>query len=328
MKALICTALGSADSLEVGEIDAPVAGPGQVVIRVCTAGVNFPDHLVIHGLYQFSAEPPFVPGGELAGWVDSVGPDVDGLAIGDRVLYVGVAGGMAEYAVAPADECIPVPDDIPLATAATLGMAYGTTLYALETRGQLQSGEILAVLGAAGGVGLAAIKIGKALGATVIAAASTAEKRALCKQAGADAVIDYVHDDLKKKLKILTNGRGADVVYDPVGGDYTEQALRATAWNGRYLILGWASGKIPRIPTNLMLLKGCAMVGVFWGSHAHRDRPALLDSFERLFDLYRRGTVVPHVAQTYPLAEAGQAIAAIGERRVLGKVVVSVSAEA
>ncbi len=328
MKAIVCTALGSADNLRLDEVAPPTAGPGQVVLRVCAAGVNFPDHLVVHGLYQFSAEPPFVPGGEVAGWVDSVGPGVEDLKVGDRVLYVGVAGGMAELAVAPAGECIPVPDDVPLTLAATLGMAYGTTLYALETRGRLQAGEVLAVLGAAGGVGLAAIKIGKALGATVIAAASTPEKRALCKAAGADAVIDYVHDDLKKKLKILTDGRGADVVYDPVGGDFTEQALRATAWGGRYLILGWASGKIPKIPTNLMLLKGCAMVGVFWGSHAHRDRPALLDSFERLFGLYRRGVVVPHLAHTYPLSEGGEAIAAIGQRRVLGKVVVEVSPEA
>jgi NADPH2:quinone reductase len=235
---------------------------------------------------------------------------------------------MAEKALVSAAQCIPVPDDVTLEVAASLGMAYGTTMYALEDRAALVSGETLAVLGAAGGVGLAAVKIGKAMGARVIAAASTEAKRALCLEAGADAVVDYVNEDLKAAIKSLTKGKGADVVYDPVGGDFTEKALRATAWKGRYLILGWAAGSIPKIPTNLVLLKGCSIVGVFWGSYAMRDPAGLARSFERLFEMVSDGRVSPHIDKVYPLEEGAEAIRAIGARQVLGKVLVRVEAEA
>ncbi len=299
-----------------------------MVLKISAAGVNFPDHLVIHGEYQFAAEPPFTPGAEVAGWVESVGPGVTHLKEGARVLYIGISGGMAEKACVKAAACVPLPDDIPLKAGATLGMAYGTTLHALQARGRLAQGENLVVLGAAGGVGLAAVKIGKALGARVIAAASTQAKRDLCMASGADAVIDYTQEDLKARIKGLTDGQGADVVYDPVGGDFTEQALRATAWYGRYLIVGWAAGSIPKIPTNLLLLKGCEMVGVFWGSYAGRDPRGLIRDYLTLFQMYRDDAVVPHIGETYPLERAAEAIEAIGTRQVLGKVLIDVAPEA
>jgi NADPH:quinone reductase len=322
MKALVCHAYGPVDSLSLEDVADPVPGAGEVLVRVRACGINFPDVLVVQGKYQFKPTPPFSPGGEVAGLVEAVGSAVTSVRVGDRVLAMAPSGGLAEKLVADAARIVPMPDGLDFVTASCLSMAYGTTLHALRDRGQLRAGETLLVLGAAGGVGLAAVQIGKRMKARVIAAASSAEKLETCKRHGADDLVDYTREDLKERVKALTGGAGADVVYDAVGGPHTEAALRATAWNGRLLIIGFAAGDIPRVPTNLVLLKGCAIVGVFWGMFMAREPVRGRAQLEEILAWANDGSLRPHVHAKYPLARALDALRDIENRRVQGKAVV------
>jgi NADPH2:quinone reductase len=328
MKALVCRAYGPIDSLALEEVPDPTPVAGQVLVGVRACGINFPDLLVVQGKYQFKPTPPFSPGGEVAGVVEAVGAGVTDVRVGDRVVAIGGSGGMAEKFVADASQVVPMPDGLDFATASCLPTAYGTTLHALRDRAQMRAGETLLVLGAAGGVGLSAVQIGKRMGARVIAAASSPEKLEICKQNGADEVIDYGREDLKDRVKALTGGAGADVVYDPVGGAYTEPALRATAWEGRFLVIGFAAGDIPRIPTNLTLLKGCSIVGVFWGMAMMRQPVRGRGQLRELLEWAADGSLKPHVHARYPLERALDALKDIEKRRVQGKAVVIVGGEA
>jgi NADPH:quinone reductase len=322
MKALICRAFGPVDSLTLEEVPDPKPVAGEVLVGVRACGINFPDTLVVQGKYQFKPTPPFSPGGEVAGVVEALGAGVTGIKVGDRVVAIGPSGGMAEKFVADSSKVIPMPDGLDFATASCLSTAYGTTLHALRDRAQLRAGETLLVLGAAGGVGLSAVQIGKRMGARVIAAASSAEKLAICRENGADDVIDYGHEDLKERVKALTGGAGANVVYDPVGGKYSEPALRATAWEGRFLVIGFAAGDIPRIPLNLTLLKGCSIMGVFWGMAMMREPARGRGQLQELLAWAADGSLKPHVHARYPLERALDALKDIEERRVQGKAVV------
>ena len=303
------------------ELPDPAPGPGQVLIDVQAAGVNFPDTLIIEGRYQFKPDPPFVPGGEASGVVIAVGEGVDGIAAGDRVISVGTHGHFATRLVSDARTVVPFPDEMDPVTASGFVLTYLTSHYALRDRAGLQAGETLLVLGAAGGVGLATVEIGKAMGARVIAAASSPAKLAVCAEHGADELLDYSSEDLKARLSELTDGRGVDVVYDPVGGVYSEQALRRMAWGGRFLVIGFAAGEIPRIPLNLTLLKSCSIIGVFWGAFSMREPERNRALLEELFDWYREGKVRPLVSATYPLERAAEALREITERRARGKIV-------
>jgi len=305
----------------VQELPDPAPGPGQVLIDVQAAGVNFPDTLIIEGRYQFKPDPPFVPGGEASGVVIAVGEGVDGIAAGDRVISVGTHGHFATRLVSDARTVVPFPDEMDPVTASGFVLTYLTSHYALRDRAGLQAGETLLVLGAAGGVGLATVEIGKAMGARVIAAASSPAKLAVCAEHGADELLDYSSEDLKARLSELTDGRGVDVVYDPVGGVYSEQALRRMAWGGRFLVIGFAAGEIPRIPLNLTLLKSCSIIGVFWGAFSMREPERNRALLEELFDWYREGKVRPLVSATYPLERAAEALREITERRARGKIV-------
>jgi NADPH2:quinone reductase len=326
MKALVCRAYGPIDSLAIEEMPDPTPVAGQVVVGVRACGVNFPDLLVVQGKYQFKPPPPFSPGGETAGVVEAVGKGVEGLREGDRVMAMSIFGGMAEKLAADASQVLRIPDGVDFASASCVATAYGTTLHALRDRANLRVGETLLVLGAAGGVGLAAVQIGKRMGARVIAAASTAEKLETCRRHGADLVVNYATEDLKERVKALTDGAGADVVYDPVGGPYTEAALRATAWNGRVLVIGFTAGDIPKVPANLVLLKGSSLVGVFWGMALMRERPKLIGQLEEILGWVKDGSLKPHVHATYPLARALDALRDVEQRRVQGKVVVTMGA--
>ncbi len=328
MKALVCRAYGPVDSLVLDEVPDPKPLAGQVLVGVRACGVNFPDVLIVQGKYQFKPPPPFSPGGEVGGVVEAVGPGVTDVQVGDRVVAFGAFGGLAEKLVADAVKTVPVPEGLDFATASCMSTAFGTTLHALRDRAQLRPGETLLVLGAAGGVGLSAVQIGKRMGARVIAAASSAEKLEVCRQHGADDVIDYVGEDLKERVKALTGGAGADVVYDPVGGPYTEAALRATAWEGRLLVIGFAAGEIPRIPTNLTLLKGCSIVGVFWGMAMAREPARGRAQLQELLGWAKDGSLKPHVHARYPLERALDALRDIEHRRVRGKAVVVMGGEA
>lgn len=322
MKAVVCKKFGPPESLVVEEVPDPTAGKGQLVVDVRAAGVTFPDALIIEDAYQFKVQPPFFPGGEVAGVVREIGEGVQDFEVGDSVVGgTGITGGFAERALLSAAGTRPLPEGIGFAEATGMLYAYGTSHYALKHRGHLRKGETLLVLGAGGNVGLAAVELGKIAGARVIAAASSAEKLALCRERGADETIDYASEDLKERTKALTEGRGADVVYDAVGGDYAEAALRATAWNGRFLVIGFTAG-IPKIPLNLTLLKGCQIVGVFFGSMVGRE-PETRDSIVRdLDEMTASGQLNPYVSKRYSLEEAPQALRDLQERRVLGKVVI------
>jgi NADPH:quinone reductase len=321
MKAVLCKAHGLPESLVVEEVESPVPGPGQVLITVKAAGVNFPDTLIIQGKYQFQPPLPFSPGGEVAGIVKEVGMGVESVKIGDRVTASSAFGGFAEEFVANADALIPLPTGIDFDVASAFALTYGTSLHALKDRANLQPGERLLVLGAAGGIGLASIEIGKLLGAQVIAAASTEEKLAVCRQYGASEVINYSDQDLKDRIKELTRGQGVDVVVDPVGGDYSEAALRGMAWNGRFLVIGFTAGGIPRVPLNLPLLKGCSIVGVFWGSFVARDPQQSQANFQQLLRWLQEGKLQPHISARYPLEQAADALYDIINRKVTGKIV-------
>ena len=321
MKAVVCTSFGPPERLELKELPPLRASSGQAVVSVRACGVNFPDTLIIEGKYQFRPEPPFSPGGEVAGVVSSVGEGVTGVAPGDRVIALMPWGGYAEEVVTDATRLVPIPDGVDFVAAAATLTTYGTTYYALADRAAMKPGETLLVLGAAGGVGLAAVQLGKLMGARVIAAASSAAKLEICRQSGADEVIDYAAEDLKERVKALTGGLGADVVYDPVGGKYSEAALRATAWNGRLLVIGFAAGEIPKIPLNLTLLKGAAILGVFWGQFTMRDPAGARAQFAQLLAWVAAGKLQPHIFATLTLAEAGQAMRQLLDRKVQGKIV-------
>ena len=324
MKAVLCKAFGPADSLVLEEIASPEAKKNEILLEVHAAGVNFPDTLIIEGKYQFKPPFPFSPGGEAAGVVKAVGEKVSHLKVGDRVMALTGWGSFAEEVAVPGYNVIPVPASMDFASAAAFGMTYGTSMHALRQRANLQPGETLLVLGASGGVGLAAVEIGKAMGARVIAAASSAEKLEVAKAAGADELIDYSASSLKDEVKRLTGGQGADVIYDPVGGDLFDQAIRSIAWNGRLLVVGFASGRIPELPVNLCLLKGAAVVGVFWGSFAQRQPQDNAANFQQLFAWHAEGKLKPLVSQTFPLEQAADAINHLAQRKAVGKVVVQV----
>lgn len=321
MKAVLCKKLGPPDTLVVEEVPPLEPGPGQVVVGVKAAGVNFPDTLIIQGKYQFKPEPPFSPGGEVAGVIKKIGAGVSGWKPGDRVIAASTWGGFAEEMVADADRLIPMPDAMDFVPASAFILTYGTSYHALKDRAHLQPGETLLVLGASGGVGLAAVQIGKAMGARVIAAASSDAKLAVCRENGADEVINYGTEDLRARIKALTAGKGVDVVYDPVGGPYSEPALRDMAWNGRFLVVGFAAGEIPKVPLNLALLKGCSIVGVFWGAFTRNEPERNRRNNEELMQLYLAGKVRPHIHATYPLERAAEALNEVMYKRVSGKVV-------
>jgi NADPH2:quinone reductase len=297
---------------------------GQILVDVKACSVNFPDLLMIQDLYQFKPTLPFIPGSEVSGVVVEVGEGVDRFAPGDRVLGSSLfVGGLAERAVLAVDTTVAIPDEVGFGDAAGLLYAYGTSHHALKDRALLKSGESLLVLGAAGAVGLAAVELGKLMGARVIAAASTDEKLELCRKYGADETINYATEDLKTRIRELTGGQGADVVYDPVGGPFSEPALRSTAWEGRFLVVGFAAGDIPKIPLNLALLRGCSIVGVFWGSFVSREPDRHRANVTEMVEWWQQGKLRPHTSATYPLEEAGQAFLDMAERRAMGKVVVA-----
>lgn len=325
MKAIVCKELGPPEALALGELDPPKLGSGDVRIAVKACGVNFPDTLIIQGKYQFKAEPPFAPGAEMAGEIIEVGDKVSHLKKGDRVMTVQPAGGFAEQAVIPAMAALPIPPDMDWQTAAAFPMAYGTSMYALNNRAQLKEGETLLVLGAAGGVGLAAVQIGKAMGARVIAAASSDEKLALCKEYGADEGINYSEGSIKDQVKALTKGQGADVIYDPVGGDAFQQSLSCINWNGRILVIGFACGEIPEAAVNRILLKNCAVVGVFWGASMFREPQENMKNFMTLQEWFGKGLIKPHISASYEFADAPRALTDMLNRKATGKLVVKVA---
>ncbi len=324
MKAVLCQTFGPAENLVYTDVDAPVAGPRQVVISVRACGVSFPDTLIVQGKYQVKPPLPFSPGSEVAGIVKEVGQGVASVKAGDRVSAFVSWGGFAQEVVADEHALTVLPDAMDFAAASLLTLNYGTSYYALKDRGQLKAGETLLVLGAAGGVGSAAVELGKAMGARVIAAASTDEKLAVSRRHGADAVINYSNQSLKERAKELTNGQGADVIFDPVGDKYSEEALRAIAWQGRYLVIGFAAGDIPRIPLNLTLLKGCSIVGVFWGSFAQRQPEHNRSNIQDIYRWYLEGKLQPEISARYPLERAVDALNAIITRQVMGKVILQV----
>src|SRR5688500_1164376 len=324
MKAVLCKQYGPPDSLVVEELASPRAGAGEVVVSVRAASLNFPDVLIIQNKYQFKPPLPFSPGSELAGVVKEVGDGVKGYKAGDKVMAFTTYGAFAEEVKTEANRLLPIPEGMPFTEAAVFVLTYGTTDHALRDRAGLKGGETLLVLGAAGGVGLAAVEVGKALGAKVIACASSEDKLAVCKSHGADATINYASEDLRERVKALTEGRGVDVAYDPVGGAYTEPAFRSLAWRGRLLVVGFAAGEIPKLPLNLALLKGAAVVGVFWGDFARREPAAFAESVRQLAQWYREGKLRPHVSQTLPLEKAAEALKLMAARQVKGKLVLTV----
>jgi NADPH:quinone reductase len=321
VRAVLCKEHGPPESLVVEEVASPTASAGQVVVSVRACGVNFPDTLIIEGKYQFKPPLPFSPGSEVAGIVKEVGSDVDHVRVGDRVIASSPFGGYAEEVAASASAVTPIPEGMDFDVAASVVMTFGTCIHALQDRANIQPGERLLVLGAAGGIGLAAVELGKLLGAHVIAAASSDEKLAVCREYGADETINYRTDDLKERVKALTGGQGVDVVIDPVGGEYAEAALRGMAWNGRYLVIGFTAGEIPRIPLNLPLLKGCAIVGVFWGSFVAREPDRNRKHITQLMDWIVSGRLRSRISARYPLEGAADALHAIIDRIVTGKVI-------
>jgi NADPH2:quinone reductase len=324
MKAVLCKNFGPPENLVLEEVPSPSIKPNEVLLDVHAASVNFPDTLIIEGKYQFKPPFPFSPGGEAAGVVAAVGEKVNHLKPGDRIMGLTGWGSFAEQVAVPAYNALPIPDGMDFETASAFSMTYGTSMHALKQRGNLQPGETLLVLGASGGVGLAAVEIGKAMGARVIAAASTDEKLETARQAGADELINYTEASLKERLKELTGGQGVDVIYDPVGGSLFEEAFRSIAWNGRMLVVGFAAGEIPSLPANLPLLKGAALVGVFWGAFAQRQPHDNAANFKQLFAWYAEGKLKPVISHRYPLERTGEAIAALGQRKAIGKLVVTV----
>ena len=331
MKALLSRTAGGPETLELADVPEPVAGKGELLVRIAACAINYPDVLVIEDKYQFRPERPFAPGSEVSGTVEAVGEGVDGWRVGDRLIALTASsGGLAEKVAVPAARAFRVPDGVPLVEASALLMTYATSIHALLDRGKLREGHTLLVLGAAGGVGLAAVELGVAFGARVIAAVSSEEKaRAAC-EAGAHDTLVYPQapfdKDTSKALadafKAKLGPNGADVIYDPVGGDYAEPALRSIAWEGRYLVVGFPAG-IPKLPLNLTLLKSCDVCGVFWGAFVARDPGRNAEHVETLFRLWREGRIRPHVTETFPLERGGEAIAKLASRKAIGKLVVT-----
>ncbi|UAL10796.1 NADPH:quinone oxidoreductase family protein [Caulobacter segnis] len=331
MKAVLSKEVGGPETLVLEELPDPVAGPGQVLIDVRACGVNYPDVLIIEDKYQFKPPRPFAPGGEVSGVISAVGEGVTRFKVGDRVLASTGWGGYAEKLALEEQRCTPIPDNMPFDEAAAFVLTYGTSYYALKDRGGLKAGETLLVLGAAGGVGLAAVELGKAAGARVIAAASSQEKVDLAIKHGADSGVVYPRGPFDKEgqkaladlIKGACGPNGWDVAYDAVGGDYSEATIRAAGWNGRFLVIGFPSG-IPKIPLNLTLLKSCDIVGVFWGAAVARDPKGHAQNLRELMDLYAAGKIRPYVSERFPLARAGEAIAHLSSRKAMGKVVITV----
>jgi NADPH2:quinone reductase len=321
MKAILCHRFGGPDDLEFADLPDPSPGPGDVVVAIHAAALNFFDTLLIAGKYQMKPPFPFSPASEFAGVIESVGTGVSNFAPGDRVLGYGGFGAAREKIAISAQRVVKIPDTLDFDRAAGITVIYGTTLHALKDRAHLKSGETLAVLGASGGTGLAAIEIGKLMGARVIACASSDDKLAFCRDRGADDVINYAKEDVKEGLRRVTAGKGADVIYDPVGGSYAEAALRSIAWGGRFLVIGFAAGEIPKIPLNLALLKGCDIVGVFWGAFIERDREGHQANMAELVRFADAGKISAHVHAVYPLNETPAALKAIADRKVMGKVI-------
>lgn len=324
MKAALCKTLDGPAGVSVEEIAEPEAGAGEVVVRVKSAALNFFDTLITRGRYQTKPELPFSPGGEIAGVVESLGAGVAGIAVGDRVAASVGYGGAREKVAVPAESLIPIPMSVTDAVASGVSVTFGTAIHGLRDRGQLKSGETVAVLGASGGAGQAAIEIAKLMGANVIAAASSEDKLALCKALGADATVNYDDVDLKDALKNLTGGRGVDVVYDCVGGAYAEPAVRALAWEGRFLVVGFAAGEIPKIPLNLLMLKGAAAIGVFWGEAVRRNPAAHRANMIDVLDWVAAEKLVPRIHATYPLSDIAEAIGVLDRREARGKVVLTI----
>jgi NADPH2:quinone reductase len=321
MKAILCTRFGGPDDLEFADLPDPKPGPGEVVVAVKSAALNFFDTLIIAGKYQLKPPFPFSPASEFAGVIEAVGEGVSALAPGDRVLGYGGFGAARQKVELSAQRVVKIPDTLDFDRAAGITVIYGTTLHALKDRARLSAGETLAVLGASGGTGLAAIELGKLMGARVIACASSDDKLAFCKERGADDGINYARDDLKDALRRVTSGKGVDVIYDPVGGPYAEAALRSIAWQGRFLVIGFAAGEIPKIPLNLALLKGCDILGVFWGSFIERDPKGHQANMAELVRYAAEGRISAHVHATYPLEDTPAALKAIADRKVMGKVI-------
>jgi NADPH:quinone reductase-like Zn-dependent oxidoreductase len=330
MKALLSRAPGGPETLELAELDDPVAGPGQLLVRVKACAINYPDVLIIEDRYQFKPQRPFAPGGEIAGVVEAVGEGVSGWSAGDRLLAMIGHGGLAEKVVVQAAMALPLPPERSFAEGSALILTYATSIHALLDRGRLKEGQTLLVLGAAGGVGLAAVELGKAFGARVVAAVSSEEKAAAAREAGADSVVIYGRGPFDKEgskalsqmFKDAVGSSGADLIYDPVGGDYAEPALRSIAWEGRYLVVGFPAG-IPKLPLNLTLLKSCDVCGVFWGAFAARDPKANAAHIQTLFRLWAEGKIAPRISRTWPLAQGGEAIAHMAARQAIGKLVVT-----
>ncbi|EFO33393.1 alcohol dehydrogenase and quinone oxidoreductase [Roseibium sp. TrichSKD4] len=322
MKACLCMSLDKSAELEIVDLPDPEPGPNEVVVRVEACALNFFDTLIIRAKYQYKPDLPFSPSAECAGVVESIGADVTGFQPGDRVMAYICWGAAREKVRVPENLLVPIPDDVSFDIAAGLSVTYGTTLHAFKDRGDLKPGETVAVLGASGGVGQAAVEIATIMGANVIACASSQEKLEFAKRLGASHTVDYSTQPLKDSLKDLTNGKGIDVVYDPVGGDLAEQALRATAWEGRFLVIGFAAGEIPKIPLNLPLLKSCDIRGVFWGAAVDRDPDGHRANMRQLLDWVKDGKLKPHIHATYPLEQISDALEQIAARKVLGKVIV------
>ena len=321
MKAMLCKELGHPSKMVLEEVASPVPGKKEVLVSIKACSVNFPDTLMVQGLYQFKPSMPFAPGCDIAGVVKAVGEEVENLKVGDEIFGMVQYGGFAEEVIAPAHMVFPKMPSMDFNIAASFMMAYGTSYHALKDRAHLKAGETLVVLGASGGVGIAAVELGKMMGARVIACASTDTKLELCKKYGADEIINYTDEDLKKRIKELTDGKGADVVYDPVGGAYTEAALRATGWQGRFLIVGFPAG-IAKIPMNLPLLKGCQICGVFYGSFAARSPKQNMKNSMELIQLYNEGKIKPYVHKVYALEDSRQALIDMMDRKILGKIII------
>ena len=321
MKAILCKAFGEPDSLVLEEVESPKVRGGEVKVRVRACGVNFPDLLMIQGKYQVKPDFPFSPGAEIAGDVIEVGAGVDNIQVGDRVIGIVNYGGFAEEVTVPAMMTLPMPDSMSYEHGAVFALVYGTSHVGLSHRANLQAGETLLVLGAAGGVGLTAVEVGKVMGANVIAAASTDEKLALTREYGADHTINYSNEILRDRVKDITGGKFADVIYDPVGGDLFDEAVRCMGWESRYLVIGFASGRIPELPVNRVLIKNSSLVGLYWGAYAFNDPSVMQRSFQTLLQWYSEGKLKPHIDRSYALADAAQALTALGNREAKGKLV-------
>ena len=324
MKAALCKSLDGPSAITVEDVAAPTAGAGEVVVAVHNASLNFLDTLITRGKYQYKPALPFSPAAEFGGTIAEIGAGVTGVKLGQRVCGYAGWGAAAERITIKADAITPVPDAVSLAVASGVTVTYGTAMHGLKDRGRLKAGETVAVLGASGGAGLAAVEIAKLLGARVIAVASTDDKLAVCRERGADEVLNYATSDLKQGLRDLTGGKGVDVIYDCVGGEHAEAALRSIAWMGRFLVVGFAAGPIPKIPLNLALLKSCDICGVFWGEAAVRDPAGIRANITQVLEWVATGKLAPHIHATYPLARIGEAIGLLDRREATGKVVVAI----